>query len=262
MGTTKSVGECIYCGTKEPPLTREHMLAKSLGGDGLVLRESSCLKCAAITGDDERLVARQAFGYLRAFQGSTTRRKSKQESLAEKKVEVHGVNAIGQEEVKTVKRKDLPTFRMHINLPAPLVLNGGGETTIKAEIIDQDKFDALCHKLKLSKATITSPSIDLSAIYRVLAKTAHSFAVNELGINGFKPVLLPMIRGEDFSQFQPNDLFGHYIGGFYPPQKQSKDRLKLRVEEIEGKDMAVVEVSMHALPHLNRFQVICGEVVG
>jgi hypothetical protein len=51
------VGPCIYCDEKRPPLTREHVLPRGLGGgdspDGstmpLILREASCERCQQIT---------------------------------------------------------------------------------------------------------------------------------------------------------------------------------------------------------------------
>lgn len=52
-----NVGACIYCGDKTPPLSREHVLPRGLGGgsapDGysgaLVLQNASCEICRRVT---------------------------------------------------------------------------------------------------------------------------------------------------------------------------------------------------------------------
>ncbi len=36
--TFKPVGKCIYCGTKQPPLTREHVVPYGLGGEHVFAR--------------------------------------------------------------------------------------------------------------------------------------------------------------------------------------------------------------------------------
>lgn len=264
MSTTKSIGKCIYCGDKDGPLTREHMLAKSLGGNGLVLRDSSCLECASMTAKYERIVARGAYGIYRALHDGATRRKKRQKTSLSEKVTVTGFNKYGLEETKEVARKYIPEMRMHINLPVPVVLQNGvpkNETELYVEPIDQKKFDELNIRLDLNKVSISSPPIDISAFYRVLAKTGHSFAVNELGLDGFKPLLLPLIMNEDFSKYQPNEQFSHYVGGFSPRKRQSSMPLCLREETLDGKRMAIVEISMSAISHLNRFQVVCGEIL-
>src|SRR5687767_8158480 len=57
------VGFCIYCGSRKPPLTREHVLPRGLGGNeaprgrshALVLRHATCEKCREITREVEEI---------------------------------------------------------------------------------------------------------------------------------------------------------------------------------------------------------------
>src|SRR4051794_33678678 len=51
------IGQCIYCGNTKPPLTREHVLPRGLGGfkspngyrSALVLQNASCEPCRKAT---------------------------------------------------------------------------------------------------------------------------------------------------------------------------------------------------------------------
>ena len=63
------VGECIYCGDTKPPLTREHILPRGLGGElspvalhqALVLRQASCSRCQLRHAKDRATVS-QGYG--------------------------------------------------------------------------------------------------------------------------------------------------------------------------------------------------------
>lgn len=59
------VGWCIYCGSTTPPLTKEHIIPESLGGN-LTLRDSSCEVCRDITRRNEQKIAREVFQGIRA----------------------------------------------------------------------------------------------------------------------------------------------------------------------------------------------------
>src|SRR5713101_4899144 len=64
----RDIGQCIYCGDKTSPLSREHVLPKGLDGansprdfhDALVLRHASCESCRKQTQILEQDVLRTA----------------------------------------------------------------------------------------------------------------------------------------------------------------------------------------------------------
>jgi 5-methylcytosine-specific restriction endonuclease McrA len=56
---------CIYCGKNGVPLTDEHIVPFSLGGQH-ILQNASCLECADITKKFEQDVARELWGDARA----------------------------------------------------------------------------------------------------------------------------------------------------------------------------------------------------
>jgi hypothetical protein len=58
------VGACIYCGTKEPPLTEEHIIPFAIG-DKILLPAASCHKCCDTTKKFEQFVQRTMFDPIR-----------------------------------------------------------------------------------------------------------------------------------------------------------------------------------------------------
>ncbi len=48
-----NIGKCIYCGTTDTPLTKEHVIPLSLKGE-MILGKASCDSCRAITSKYER----------------------------------------------------------------------------------------------------------------------------------------------------------------------------------------------------------------
>lgn len=67
-----SIGYCIYCGSTEQWLSREHIVPLSLGGNH-VLGKASCSDCAKITGQFEQFCARTILGPFRVRAGLPTR---------------------------------------------------------------------------------------------------------------------------------------------------------------------------------------------
>jgi uncharacterized Fe-S cluster-containing radical SAM superfamily enzyme len=57
------IGECIYCGTKEGPLSREHIIPFALNGDR-ILPEASCTACGKITGKIEQYVTKTMLAHI------------------------------------------------------------------------------------------------------------------------------------------------------------------------------------------------------
>jgi hypothetical protein len=70
------VGRCIYCGTTDEPLYKEHIVPYSLGGSW-VLHKASCPKCEAITREFEHCVTSEQVLVIRTVENLPTRRKEK-----------------------------------------------------------------------------------------------------------------------------------------------------------------------------------------
>jgi hypothetical protein len=65
---------CIYCGTTEKRLTKEHIVPLGLGGN-LIFPKASCIECAKIIHVYEYTTLRTTLGVMRMRYGFPTRRK-------------------------------------------------------------------------------------------------------------------------------------------------------------------------------------------
>jgi hypothetical protein len=69
------VGRCIYCGTTDEPLRREHIVPYCLGGSW-VLHKASCPGCEKVTREFEGCVAAEQALVIRTVANLPTRRKA------------------------------------------------------------------------------------------------------------------------------------------------------------------------------------------
>ena len=67
------IGHCIYCGTTDPDLSREHVVPLSLGGNHVLLK-ASCNQCARTINQFETFCAHTLFGPYRVRGDLPTRR--------------------------------------------------------------------------------------------------------------------------------------------------------------------------------------------
>lgn len=197
-------GVCIYCGQHEANgLRREHIIPIGLGS-GLILRKASCLKCQKITGDFEATCMKKSFFSFR-YHFDLIRHTDE----IPEKVPFHLLSLNDDATIPYLTPDKLPNF-----LPLPLVhmppgmISGrppgfpspftlqifGKDLSLKESLEKQGQFKSI-EKL-----------FDVISFMRMLAKIAHSFAVAELGLNGFGPELTEFIR----TGWPP--LAGFYIG--------------------------------------------------
>ncbi len=73
-GLNQRIGCCIYCGSKEPGLTKEHVVPKGLNGN-VTLGEASCRRCADITKRFEGHILHEVWQGCRAQAGLGSRHK-------------------------------------------------------------------------------------------------------------------------------------------------------------------------------------------
>jgi hypothetical protein len=64
LKTYPPAGLCVYCESVEQLLSREHIIARGLGGR-LVLPEASCAQCRKITSEIEFMCLRAILGNVR-----------------------------------------------------------------------------------------------------------------------------------------------------------------------------------------------------
>jgi hypothetical protein len=198
------------------------------------------------------------YGVDRALGNLPSRKRGTHEKKLSEAVEVVGLDANGVETPFTLKRTDMPRMLGWIEMPAPGILRGGSaevndSVTMRTNYQRNPQANKRLSQLGLSTLRVTSSSIDESAFTRLLAKIGHAFAAASLGLDGFEPWLLPLILGEPASRT-------YLVGGFDPQQQQSKNILSLRKETHSDFQLAVIDISLQAFPHLPKYQVVAGRV--
>jgi hypothetical protein len=91
----------------------------------------------------------------------------------------------------------------------------------------------------------------------MLAKIAHSFAIAELGLDGFKPFLQQVILGTDIGHL------GHYVGGTKEVPPASANVYDIRLTTIQSKScreylMAIVRL-LSDVQGMPEYWVVVGE---
>jgi hypothetical protein len=198
------VGKCIYCGSDGAlgGLDREHIIAKSLGGM-LVLPEASCLDCAKATSAVEGRIAGELFRAIRRQMKFPMKPRSRLRGF---EVGLDGADA-------SVLAEGYPGLLVSFAFPLPGILAGaapgeefGGGIALAMLPQFGERLNALGGPPRGRRQVEFRGFGDAESLGRVLAKSAHAYAVAELGMDGFKPFLIDIILG------RPPLHLGQYVG--------------------------------------------------
>lgn len=209
-GLFLDVGACIYCGDKTPPLSREHVFPRGLGGgkppdgylDALVLQNASCEQCRRITQKIEEQCLLSMMGPGRAKLG-----------LKRKDRASRTTKALIEKSDGTSDERELDWSY----IPGPVVIPSfyeatelSGKPTPAVAPFDA-KMIVVAPPTKVMRGGVTSVGVSLGvdsqAFARMLAKIALGIAVARLGIEGFEPFVRELILTD------PRE-YGRWVGGF------------------------------------------------
>lgn len=209
-GLCLDVGACIYCGDKTPPLSREHVLPRGLGGNeapegysnALVLQNASCEKCRRVTQKIEEQCLLSMMGPGRVKLG--LKKKDRVSSTTKSHIDkLDGTN----------EERELNWSYV----PGPVVIPSfyeAGALTNKPvpDVAPCDyKIIVVAPATRKVHDGVARVGVTLSANSQVfaqmLAKIALGVVVARLGITGFEPLVL------EFILTKPNE-YGRWVGGF------------------------------------------------
>ncbi len=217
MRKYKSVGICIYCGSSaysndepERKLGDEHIIPLGIGGT-LILPEASCQKCEKTTSLFESHCIGRLFHSARPHMPfARGRGRLKRDRVATR------VGRAGTEVKIPVSEHPgmLVMFKFDVAAaitdfnPAPAF---GGQAVICPIVQDFGR------KVDKAKGVHFALNFPAESFGRFLAKIAHSYAVAELGVNGFVPCLKSVLVGEapydhDLCRFVGSSLIEEPIG--------------------------------------------------
>lgn len=256
MKAYPSAEKCVYCGVSDGPLSKEHIIPYSLGGN-LVLRKASCSTHAALTSAFEADFSRVAYGYYRAENNVRSRKPHKLAQLLKATVALEGETFDGSKVIVNVPVSEAPPVPVVLRLPEPGILAGrsrsaDGECQVEFPPTHDPKLRELREKKGLARLTSAVTTVPITQMLRTLAKIAHVYATAELGSEGFNPALLDTI----LESGAPGAYY--LIGEHNPPLPQSDQELILRNVKIGDDTWIVVDISLRFLSRIPRYQVFAG----
>jgi hypothetical protein len=261
--TYAPVGCCIYCGATEwsaqqpRKLGDEHIIPEGLGG-GLVLPEASCKACEAITSAVELEWLRGAYYTARVQKGLGKKKKRPPRFLPLQ------ILRDGQATWESISLEKYPAMVVTLLFDEPEILSGCApvEKVLSGGVAigTLPNFGQLLKPyLDQGAVTFAPPRSSATSTHlgRMLAKIAHSYAVGELGITGFKPFLVDIILGTDTRHLS------HYIGGTreVPPESEKNYEIELTaIDAVEFSTYLVVKIRLLSnVQGMPEYWVVVGE---
>lgn len=188
--TYPPVGRCIYCGTTEGKLSKEHIIPKSLNG-GWVLPESSCVECQKKTSDIEAVCTREQWSMLHAFR-SRFKLRSYRGWKGRDTITAEITNTDGSRTQQAFDSASFPTLIYGMNLPPAGILLGCEPTNkVQCELVVRQCQPS--DDFKPSGPLVKLGSFRPTAFMQLLVKIGYAFAAAETGTNGLLPMLNDII---------------------------------------------------------------------
>ncbi len=228
----------------------------SLGGT-LLLPEASCQICEKLTSGYDTHCAEQFIGKNREHLGLRARRRNRPRS----QIAVERQIGEGYVQRATVPLSDHFAGLVMFNFGFPGVLVDLPQTEVfLGEIVIRSLHpDPERRSRRTGQVSIVSRGGFHAPIFgRMLAKVGHSFAVAELGLDAFDPVLPDLIR-----QNGPQYL-AHYIGGSLGEEEpKSTNRHEISIStynNINGDDYIVVRIRLFSNYGMPTYYVVVGKL--
>ena len=269
-----SLGVCIYCQRPLPPeqLTDEHVIPFALGANSSIFLKASCQDCARTIQPYEQDVLLKQLGNFRRQIDAPSRTKRKKRpthaNVTFKEVDNDGcdLRPLGE---RNIAIAELPLALSLWQLPEPRIMRphavpGDDEGRPWFFCDDETTVRALCRRVADETGSrhvaLEIGAVNRTNFLRFLAKTAHAYAVAELGLDAFEPLLIDIVldREHDISR---------YVGGYYgpPPPGAAPENLVLAHigQAVEGPGAGLLTVALQFYPLLGSpiYSVIVGRTI-
>lgn len=245
-----AIRRCIYCLREGVPLGREHVIPEGLGGT-LIILKACCRKCEDAIRKFEQPCIRQTFESPRTY----LRIKSKRKHIPRnRRLRVGARAASDSDRVWTTADFDDFPFTLAFPKFDPPPLLSGVIKNDDRHIIQKIEFwlapGALAKMHSTKEETSVFTPIRIGDLFSLIAKIGHGFAVSELGLDGFKPLVTNMIRGI------PDDLSNSLVGRSeeQPPSTSALHELAIRMTD----EYVTVLVQLFAPINAPTFQAVVG----
>lgn len=196
--TYKSVGQCIYCGSKEN-LHNEHCIPESLNGL-MILEKASCQDCGRITSRFEGDYARQSLLEVRTVWNMKSKRsKKKRPKEFPIRFTKNGVdqtiNVPVEDSFPLIPMVDVGPSGVYSNRPHKLGLRHGQYRINPFKVRDDAHLQQLAQKYCAESASVDF-QIDVPGFLRMIAKIAYCITVWRFGLQSIgEAYVVPAILG-------------------------------------------------------------------
>jgi hypothetical protein len=250
-----SKGACIYCGKKDVPLTDEHLVPFSLGGQH-ILEDASCHACADLTKRFEQDVAREMWGDARTSYNAPSRRKK------QRKTHIVLTDPDNPSRRVKVPYSEYPAAMIFYKMSRAGLLEGMPDSV---DLSAAWQFTAIHDDVKAKEfekrfgVKLTSKFRHVpDSFARLLAKIAYCHTLCVLDPGDFRPICLPYILGEKRNP-------SYIVGGTFdiaPPEPGLG--YALNTFGFAGADrlMLLAEIRLYANLHAPTYHVVVGDIWG
>jgi len=268
-----SPGKCIYCRREPVPptkLTDEHVVPFAIGANTIIFHDCCCEECARTIQRYEQEVLLKQLGNFRRQIDAPSRTKPKKRpthaNVRFKEVDDKGGD-LRQLGLRSIPIANLPLTLSLWKLPEPRIMRPGATPDCDQgrpwyHCDDTDALQRLCRKVAEETGSkhvaMEIGAVNRNHFLRFLAKTAHAYAVAELGLEAFKPRLTDIILNRE-------DDISKYVGGYYgppPPGSALENLVNVHVgQAVEGPGKGQIAVALQFYPALGSptYSVIVGE---
>jgi hypothetical protein len=249
------LGHCMYCKSTSE-LTREHIVPFGLSGTA-VLPQSSCRRCARITGQVEQAVLRGPMWAVRVLRELRSRSRHSNGPRSLPLI----VDRDGITETIELPLEEYPIL-LHFPLfmPPAYLYPVDYITGIRLKGIASVSFgkrpDEVKNALNASSLSIPSRDDEPVAFARMIAKIGYATAVaqGQAGLIDGDPFVLPAILGE-------SDDIGRWVGTLTKPiEKYAGILHRADIHQDREKEILAAEVQLFADSETPAYGVILGRL--
>jgi len=245
------LNRCAYCASADG-LSTEHIIPYGLGSD-LIFPKSSCETCRKATSKVEDFVLRRYLCPLRSYL-SLPSRKPLQRPDSYKLTLKRGPHTW----TRKVKLSDHPGNIRFVMFDPPGRIAGrpAEQSTFSIRLIEANIFPDWEQRLVRLGADTAEDKVTMNAmaLARMIAKTAHSFAIAELGHEAFEETYVNRLVREDAPDWN------YWVGGHYRGREISAPTLHELKFLRRGQELSViVHLSVPYCPS-DAYEVIVGRL--
>lgn len=128
-----------------------------------------------------------------------------------------------------------------------LWIRGASPSYVFHELLEQLTIELEVHSVMPEAET------QVKEFCQMLAKIGYSFAIGELGIEAFKPFLIPYILRKEL------DDCDRFIGGLGEAEKAARELPEISIVEMEKEDLVVIRIRLLAKLETPTYYVVTGK---